>query len=64
MNIASVKEIVSQLDGFLKDVAKFEEKGNKAAGKRVRKFLLAFSKLSKAGRKEISATIAKMPKKR
>ena len=64
MNITSVKEIVSQIDGFLKDLVKFEEKGNKAAGKRVRKHLLNFMKLGKAGRKEISATLVEMPKKR
>ena len=64
MNIASVKEIAAQIESFLKDVTKFEEKGNKAAGKRVRKHLLNFMKLGKAGRKEISATLVEMPKKR
>lgn len=62
--IVSIDEIISYFDKLKKDYEKFVNKNNKAAGKRIRKYLLSLMKLSKEGRKEISSRINNMSKKK
>jgi hypothetical protein len=45
--------IVEAIDAYLEENAKFEEKGNKAAGTRARKALMDLKKLATERRKEI-----------
>lgn len=45
--------IVEAIDVYLEENAKFEEKGNKAAGTRARKALMDLKKLATDRRKEI-----------
>ena len=47
------ENLVSLFDTYLAENAKFEEKGNKAAGTRARKALAEISKVIKERRKEI-----------
>ena len=47
------ENLISLFDTYLAENAKFEEKGNKAAGTRARKALAELGKLIKARRKEI-----------
>ena len=49
------ENLVSLFDTYLAENAKFEEKGNKAAGTRARKALAEISKVIKERRKEIQA---------
>lgn len=50
------ENLVSLFDTYLAENAKFEEKGNKAAGTRARKALAEISKIIKERRKEIQDT--------
>ena len=50
------ENLVSLFDTYLAENAKFEEKGNKAAGTRARKALAEISKVIKDRRKEIQDT--------
>jgi len=50
------ENLVSLFDTYLAENAKFEEKGNKAAGTRARKALAEISKVIKERRKEIQDT--------
>jgi hypothetical protein len=50
------ENLISLFDTYLAENAKFEEKGNKAAGTRARKALAEISKLIKERRKEIQDT--------
>lgn len=47
--------IVEAIDVYLEENAKFEEKGNKAAGTRARKALMDLKKLATTRRSEIQA---------
>ena len=47
--------IVEAIDIYLEENAKFEEKGNKAAGTRARKALMDLKKLATTRRAEIQA---------
>jgi hypothetical protein len=47
------EQILDQVDSYLKESAKFEDKGVKAAAARARKALGEIGKLSKARRAEI-----------
>ena len=49
-------KIVEAIDAYLEENAKFEDKGNKAAGTRARKALQALTKAIKERRKEITDT--------
>jgi hypothetical protein len=46
-------KIVEALDAYLEENAKFDDKGNKAAGTRARKALMDLKKLATDRRKEI-----------
>ena len=48
-------KIVEAIDAYLEENAKFEDKGNKAAGTRARKALMDLKNLATARRKEIQA---------
>jgi len=50
------ENLVSLFDTYLAENAKFEEKGNKAAGTRARKALAEIAKVIKERRKEIQDT--------
>lgn len=50
------ENLISLFDTYLAENAKFEEKGNKAAGTRARKALSEISKVIKDRRKEIQDT--------
>ena len=50
------ENLVSLFDTYLAENAKFEEKGNKAAGTRARKALAEITKVIKERRKEIQDT--------
>ena len=50
------ENLVNLFDTYLAENAKFEEKGNKAAGTRARKALAEISKTIKERRKEIQDT--------
>lgn len=57
--MATQHETLAELfDEYLGESAKFEEKGNKAAGTRARKALMEISKLCKTRRKEIQESKA------
>ena len=62
--INSIEEILILSEALKRDYDKLVNKNNKAAGKRVRKWLLEMMKNGKAGRKAVSAKVAAMPKKR
>jgi hypothetical protein len=53
----SYNQILTILQEAGDDVVKFGEKGNKAAGKRLRKALLEIGKLTKTARQEIQAVL-------
>ena len=48
-------KIVEAIDAYLEENAKFEDKGNKAAGTRARKALMDLKNLATERRKEIQA---------
>ena len=48
-------KIVEAIDAYLEENAKFEDKGNKAAGTRARKALMDLKNLATDRRKEIQA---------
>tara|TARA_B100000925_G_C21839045_1_gene400619 strand:- start:177 stop:368 length:192 start_codon:yes stop_codon:yes gene_type:complete len=50
----NVQELVTTLNEALDDAEKFSDKGNKAAGTRVRKALLEVSKACKEIRQQVS----------
>ena len=47
------ENLVNLFESYLSENAKFDEKGNKAAGTRARKALAEFTKAAKERRKEI-----------
>ena len=47
------ENLVNLFESYLAESAKFDEKGNKAAGTRARKALAEFTKAAKERRKEI-----------
>lgn len=62
--INSVEEIIGHFESVKKDYNKFTTKNNKAAGKRLRKYLLAFMKLGKQARKQVSERIKSIGRKK